>query len=354
MIKKIVICSLAAVILVVGGILLYSALRNPTLNDDTVVATVNGFPITLREYIQSVSTVRGATLRDMIVQGADQADPSFWDTPVNGVTPLEAIKENALNEAVRRKVIQIMALDYGLTDDITYNRFLSDMADAIAEREADLAAGRPVFGSVHERESEHFALAIANLEGDVRIHTAHMVRFTEEALYQAYQETYSLFPVNPGTLHVVRVFAGFQYGSESSQAHARMVIEDIQARAVAGEDLVDIAEDFGWFVEVEDVFIGMRRGMGQERLRVLIQAAYGLEPGSITEVIEDIGGYSVAQAISHEGIRYAPFSEIADIIHSRMAEQYYIEKLARLIAEADVRRTAAFELIGEDEVIYDT
>jgi len=322
--------------------------------DDAVVATVNGFPITLREFRQSVPAVRADALQGLIIQGADQSDPDFWNTPVGGTTPVQAIRDAALEAAVHKKIIQIMAYEYGLIDDISYSRFFADMETEREQRADDLANNRPVFGSVHDREHESFALTIANLEGEVRIETAHMVRFTEEELFQAYQEVFSQFPVNPGVLHLIRIFAEFRYGDESSMAHALRTIEAIHELIMAGEEFITAAERFDMFVEIDDVHINLRRGMGQDRLRPLIQEAYGLLPGDVTGIIEEFNGYSIVQFVSHEGVRYAPFSEIRDIIHSRKAAEYYEEKLARLITEADVRTTAAFEMIGREEILYDT
>jgi len=347
-------CGIIVVAITIGALISYNIFaRTPGFTDDTVMVTVNGFPITLREFRQSVASVRAEALTPLISQGANQADSDFWNVPINGVTPFEAVVESALAEAVHRKIIQIMALEYGLIDDISYASFLADIEAAQAGREEDIAYGRAVFGAVHEQEHHSFALAVSNLEGDVRIHTAHIVQFTQDELYQAYREIYSQFPVNPGFMHMTQIFMQFQPDSDTHREFARIVMESIYELIKSGMDFYEAAALYEYLVDVEEIFIDLRRGEGQDHLRPLIWAAYGMEPDTVYGIIEHTNGYGIIHFHIHDGVRYAPFTEIVDIVHSRKAADYYEAKLRRLIDEAIVLPADAFDRIGLEDVLGD-
>lgn len=121
-------------------------LRNPGAD---VVATVNGAPITRGELEMLMEDQRGAVRSYFVEQGLAYEDADFWNTPVNGITPMEYARDKAFQDMVDIKLQQLLQQEYGLTDDISFTSMEKRLNEENKRRKEVLEQGGIVYG-VHQ------------------------------------------------------------------------------------------------------------------------------------------------------------------------------------------------------------
>ncbi|MCL2352723.1 MAG: hypothetical protein FWC55_09355, partial [Firmicutes bacterium] len=93
--RTVVIICCAAVIIAGAAVAAGLKLR---LGPSTVVAWVNGEPLTYGEYSLFMTANRSKISSDFLARGAKNG-ANFWNTAFEGQTPFEALKQSALNDA---------------------------------------------------------------------------------------------------------------------------------------------------------------------------------------------------------------------------------------------------------------
>ncbi|MFK7694328.1 hypothetical protein [Paenibacillus sp. HJGM_3] len=141
-------CSAAAAIAVVG----YHTLAW-VVPQQTVIATVDGVPITEQEFRWALDGQR-ATVIDYFhrTYGAEY-DSQFWKTDFNGENPGAMVKKRALDETVVSKLELELAKRYGLIQGTSYDDLLGEMEKENKRRAAAVKAHQPVYGPVRLDES---------------------------------------------------------------------------------------------------------------------------------------------------------------------------------------------------------
>lgn len=128
------------------------------------VATINGVPLTVREYRWHLVASRAMVLRDVIARG-DIPDPAhFWTTPIEGETPWETLREQALDHALEFRLEQMLAYEKGILADISYAAFRLRWNQENRLRTALIKQHRPAPGSRHFSEEEYYFFAQRQLE----------------------------------------------------------------------------------------------------------------------------------------------------------------------------------------------
>jgi len=135
----------AVVIAVSVSALAYSQTRQ--VQDDPIVATVNGEHITFSEMQMAMGHFRIETISYFFSRYGLEFTRDFWETEVDaGYTPLDYIKDRALDFLVERKVQQQFIRDQGLIGDFSHEAFLRDFEAENIHREETIQEGGIVFG----------------------------------------------------------------------------------------------------------------------------------------------------------------------------------------------------------------
>jgi hypothetical protein len=123
---------------------------------DLRVATIAGEPLNVREYRWHLDRGRSMVVRDLIAK-YDIPDPAnFWTTPIDGETPWERLREQALDFAIRFKLEQMAARERGLPAVMSYAE-LKRLLTLENQRRAERARqNKPLPGPSRFSEGEYY------------------------------------------------------------------------------------------------------------------------------------------------------------------------------------------------------
>lgn len=126
-------------------------------NDSSVIAWVNQTPISKAEFEHWMLLQRAAVHNYFYTTYNTADSEDFWETETEGESPLEMLKEMALEKAVRCKVQQIMALEKGIVDHIDFDQMMLEMQEENLRRKKKIEQGEVVYGAKSYTERTYFA-----------------------------------------------------------------------------------------------------------------------------------------------------------------------------------------------------
>ena len=118
----------------------------PRLDDASVVAYVDGAPVTLGEFGLFVMRDRASAYNNYDADQISLAD--FWTRSFDGRAPVELLADLALGDLIPNKVAQNLAARKGLIEPFDYERFISQLDEVNEARRNDVENGEVVYGIV--------------------------------------------------------------------------------------------------------------------------------------------------------------------------------------------------------------
>lgn len=113
----------------------------------TTVAWVNQYPISDTE-LEHWMLLQRAEVHNYFYEKYETIDSDdFWETEIEGESPLDLLKELALNKAVRYKTQQILALEKGLNVQIDFDQMILEMQKENQLRKEKIENGEVVYGA---------------------------------------------------------------------------------------------------------------------------------------------------------------------------------------------------------------
>lgn len=155
----------------------------PDVDGLEVIAAVDSEAITVREFRQEMDHHRAGVFTGFNRRYSLDSFRDFWNHAFDGKTPLEVLKEKALESACRHKMQQILMKEKGLVEDIGYEAFLRQWSAENNARAEAAGAGKVLYGPVQYTERGYFQYLLTN--GVIRLKSAlagHELSFTEEDL----------------------------------------------------------------------------------------------------------------------------------------------------------------------------
>lgn len=116
--------------------------RHPSTpgGDRQVIARVNGEPLYAREFQREMQAVKARVMEEFCSrQGLKNLPAGFWTRPLDGETPLEAVKAAALKKLTRIKVLQSLMKEKGILENTGYPAFLDSLETTNRLRRNELA-----------------------------------------------------------------------------------------------------------------------------------------------------------------------------------------------------------------------
>lgn len=141
---------LLVVVIVLSGFLIEKR------SDEDVVLTINDHKVTTEEFNVFLQDSKALTIAHFQSQYDAEYNQDFWQTSFQGETPLEHLKNKALQQLKQYKVEQIMMLQEGVVEDISYKHFLQTLEEENAQRQQKLNNAEPIYGPKQYQALEFF------------------------------------------------------------------------------------------------------------------------------------------------------------------------------------------------------
>ncbi|WP_379131099.1 hypothetical protein [Paenibacillus sp. sgz500958] len=170
-------------------------------DENAVVATVNGYAVTLKEFKVRMPEQRAETMTYyQQTYGCDPAAASFWSTPCGGEgeIPQERLKQVTLQLLVEDRVRELAASQAGLNTAIGYDAFLAEWEEENRERAESAAAGKVIYGPRQYSEVAYYRYTVSNTVLGLKEWLTEQDGLpTEEQLRQEYEDSIARQPEPP-------------------------------------------------------------------------------------------------------------------------------------------------------------
>jgi parvulin-like peptidyl-prolyl isomerase len=132
--------------------------------------------------------------------------------------------------------------------------------------------------------------------------------------------------------------------TEEQRSLARRRAEDVLAKARAGEDFAALSREYSDDKRTMDT--GDLPWLSREDIKLVAfqQAAFGLQKGAVSDIVESPAGFHILQGVDRQPSRIAEFDEVKSRIHTLLQSQAAQEKLRQtvegLMTKASIERFA--------------
>lgn len=306
-----------------------------------VLAEVNGVPIFAARVMKELEPVLAARAQQLELRQFEAEARSLIQRTLNDFMREELEYANALRS--------LSADDKRLADNLTTafrQRRILEAGGSLQNAIRLAAENGDDFDELVRRENRRFLVRIY-YEKKVRPRvsnatTADMRRFYRDNLQRLFTEK------TEANFRLIRVDPARHGGREAALSRAT----EIRSRALAGEDFAQLASALN-----DDPALARRGGdvgviaRGAFVLENVENAVYRTEPGGITDVVEDRGGFFIAKVESRTLGQVRPFDDPA--VQAAIREELLNEEISRMRrqAVAELQRNA---LINSDPAMLQT
>lgn len=178
--------------------------KSGELTDSEYLLTVDGYGVTEEEFLLFLRDQKAAAANYYWVNYEMQPDSEFWETEVEGQTPLDYAKERALASVVEARAEFILADEQGILEYKDYDEMMTDMEAENAERAEKKENGEAVYGITEYTPFTYYQYLNGNARAELEKHQIEVTEPTEkelQAVYEENKETFSLGKVYDYTVH---------------------------------------------------------------------------------------------------------------------------------------------------------
>ncbi len=266
------------------------------IKEDKIVATVNGEKITETQFNYMLQTVK----QQMESEASADNITDLWDTEIEGESAVEVAKNKALEAAVKNKIELLKAKEMGLeldSEDKTnismqkkslmnnaggregYNKHLKEMGfteKSFTEFLESLILSHKLFTKITE-EGDEYNVSEEDIEN---YYTENKEDYKEADKVRAKHILISIMDEEQQLL------------PEEEQEQAKQKVEEIYEQIKSGADFDKLMQEHSEDPGLETNEDGYTFGAG-EMVPEFEEAAFALEPGQVSEIVESDFGYHI-------------------------------------------------------------
>ena len=284
-----------------------------------VIATVDGIPITLPEFSRAAQRNKSGILNYFHEKYGAEQTSGFWTTAYGGEVPLDALKKKALDDSVRIKVRQWIAMDQGILKHIGYPEFLKQLQQENARRAKAVANRQVIYGPVRYNEDTYFEYIMTNATTAVKqkMQLDDESKPDERALKAFYELHKDELYQTPGVVKVVSMSISFldsdRNADPSKKVQATKQLEEAYAKLESGASFSDIAKIYSDEEAQQELVFHLGNSRHNSRSPVA-RAAEKMSTGETSGIIEENGSLYLMKCTekTDPGSMYAPYPEIKE------------------------------------------
>ena len=148
---------------VIAALLSLTAFAHAQPSEDTIVATINGEPVSAGEY--SLVMGRQAPRVYALLKREKNLDDhiGYWSPDSGPEGPFAKLRQTVLEELTKIKVQQTMAKDKGVTKDVSFTTFHEGFQKENQRRKEALANGTVIYGPKQHDETAYYFILFGDL-----------------------------------------------------------------------------------------------------------------------------------------------------------------------------------------------
>lgn len=309
---------------------------------DQAVVYVNGYPISYREYVQELSHHK-ANVYSYFHEHYKVIDgPDFWTSSYGGEIPIDMAKERALNKAVERKIIQILAYDEGLIEDISYSAFLESLRLENDRRRQYVEENKIIYGPKQYDERLYYLYQQSNMLIDLKeLLKNNTFKPTEDELRFLYEnlreDRYK--ELDEMKIERVSIVDNQSKGSlnseveETAKAIHRVIQDDVGFQVAIKPYIYE--KDIT--VTQDDIVLNQHTiRHTYDSMPLQFERILSLQVGEVSEIIREKGALHIIRVVGKKKGDYTSYEEVKEDLIAMYVNKRWEVMLQEMIDKAEV------------------
>jgi len=308
------------------------------------VAYIGSVPICKREFDLVLDSSKAKIISMFDSKHANTFDKNFWQTHVEGQTPADALFEDALQTCVRNKTIEILAREYNIINDCSYNGVLKALSKENRIRKQKLAANEVVYGPNQYDEKSYYNYYILSIGKEIqRIMQKNAAEDDIKACKEYYEQIKDQYykKVDKLVLIVIEFPAGHEYQSVEryynklrTSASLNISLTNELKKSDINYRSITIDEDSVRYFSLNSPEI--------------LKNALELSQNSLSDIIVSGGKYCILYCVDRESGGYNDFESVSDVVKVNFYEQKFDELVRQRINMQKLRTTQLYDSLKKN------
>lgn len=339
---------IASGILAVLAVMFLTALYGFVSGAGVEVMRVNKQPVTREEFMFFMDKERSGVSSYFYQKYGVSAGKEFWTNTYGGERPLDVLKEKAKEACIYDKTLQTLALQHGITKDISFSGFLRQLKKVNRTREESAKRGEILYGVVQFTQVQYYMNFMSGLKSQLQDKLENVEIKVEDSEVRAlYDERYDVYNNNNNItlaeLHIPYIADFMSQDAIQSNEHA-LPVDEAYDLAFRIKDQLDNGADFNELCEANtgekpvEMTIALDEASNSPSTTsaILVKNAAGLQKGDYSKPFENGLGFSIIKLLDTGVKSSIPYSEAYDNLYGTVLAQKYEDYLAEQARTADV------------------
>lgn len=296
------------------------------------VARISGLDICRQELEDQMRRDRATIINEFqSAYDADTGNEKFWQTEYDGRTPMDALRDTAMQHVRLYKMQQQLAMDHGILQDASYEAFEQALELENQNRAEQIQAGEAVYGAAEFTTDTYYDYRLSNLQIALRqkLSEPGQPLDADEATLRSFYEQKKETDYKKVQNARLRLYTVSFDDSGLTEQQAGERADRLHALLLAGAD--DPTAHIGGALTVAELTLNEDTAAGASKTDPIVYTqALQLQTGEYSEIFQNRAAFCILYCETAEAGGYQSYDEVADAVRSLyIREQYpaYIEKL---------------------------
>lgn len=294
------------------------------LDAEQYVLKVNGAGVSIQEFEAAMSLERVGVIHEFQTKYEVEYDQEFWDKSFDGATPMEVLRERALERCISIKLQQVAAVETGVIaeSDISYEGFLQLLKKENERRKQAVDHGEVIYGPQSYGEEEYFQYSFNNMIIRLKENLAKSeLDLSPHQVFTFYNEHKNSLYKKPLYIRTKKLVVN---NSPQVKEKAWNIAKQVKLEAERSHSLDQAADRNKDMVELSEQVFDETTARGDHKYATeLLEAARELSPGEISNVITIEGGFAVLQGLERRDEGFYLVAEVQEDIMNRLLDNQY-------------------------------
>lgn len=297
------------------------------------IAQINGYPVRKQEFKIFLDEQKsGITSYYFTTSGIEDFGQQFWNSPIDGQTPMELATQRALIQCVEAITIRQMAEEIGVAQTEDYYSLYKQWKEYNNKRKIEKENKGIVYGPVELSFKDYYSQYISKLQIEIQYYWEKKEPFSEAEIIDYYNQHRNQYTV-PSTQVAEEIFiesgADAFEGKQGAYEAYEALKNNLDFQQVARYYMLDSPRQYE--------FLGLNRKNDELEFSEILLVADSLQPGEISEPFPTGGGWSILFLRSREKEEISPLEDVRNRVISALSQQRFNQRLMLLKEQAIVK-----------------
>lgn len=301
-----------------------------------IALIVEGEAVDTAECNLLITLNRAKIINNIQNQYHAEYNQDFWTSSYNGTTPLQMLKDTVQRQAVMNMVKRILARKMGIAANISYDDILDRWQKENERRKHALQNGQPIYGVKYFGVQQFYGYYHSYLENVVRDKLIQGLDSSdEEPLNNLYEQFKKTTFSKRGSTKIEKIILQVNKDDQASLVSSFADMKLLADRIRNGKDAKIEAGALGLKIAQQTMMLSFKRAEWMNK-PLLYQTVMDLEPGEISNVIEESDNLLLVKCVSREMDLHEPFERVKELVKKMYANRIYQKKIEAMAAEAKI------------------